>query len=197
MIDIALNCLRVELENYLRIRQNQSSTLPKVQLGSLVDPTAGGLAFDRDMLAMTMVHLQEERLLKNAPPVTQQTRSGKISHRNPDIKLMLYLMFAANFKRYSDSLSLISQVIAFFQMKATFDASNTPSLVAPLEKMATDMLFMDFEQLNLLWGTLGTSYLPSVVYKIRLVPIRDEAIQGEKPIVNKVDIVGAGRGGLS
>ncbi|MDJ0839638.1 MAG: DUF4255 domain-containing protein [Acidobacteriota bacterium] len=193
MIEIALHSIKQELETYLRVKLDLAPSEQKIHLGPLVDGGGGGLSFNRNLLAMTLVHMQEERLLKNAPPATRVMPSGAIAHRPPDIKLILYLMFSANCANYSESLKLISLVVAFFQMKGAFDASNTPSLTEPVERLSADMMSMDFEQLNLLWGTLGTSYLPSVVYQIRLVPVRDDADKGERPPVKQIGMTGGGR----
>jgi hypothetical protein len=32
---------------------------------------------------------------------------------------------------------------------------------------------MNFEQMNHLWGILGGKYIPSVLYKLRLIPIQE------------------------
>ena len=38
---------------------------------------------------------------------------------------------------------------------------------------------MTFEQQNHLWGALGAKYMPSVMYRLALVAVRDEQIEAE------------------
>ena len=43
-----------------------------------------------------------------------------------------------------------------------------------VEQLAFDLHSMPIDELNHLWGTLGSSYLPSVLYRVRTVPIQKQ-----------------------
>ena len=48
---------------------------------------------------------------------------------------------------------------------------------ASLEKLVFEMVNMNFEELNNLWGVLGGAYFPSVVYKVRMVKVQLDATE--------------------
>jgi len=61
---------------------------------------------------------------------------------------------------------------------------------ATLEKLTFDMVNMNFEQLNNLWGVLGGSYFPSVVYKVRLVKVQAaETVQAPEILETEIRTV--------
>jgi hypothetical protein len=45
---------------------------------------------------------------------------------------------------------------------------------------------MNFEQVNHLWSTLGGKYLPSVLYKMKLVTIADQDNQIEGGLITEI-----------
>jgi hypothetical protein len=51
-----------------------------------------------------------------------------------------------------------------------------------------EMFTLNFEQVNHLWSTLGGKYLPSVLYKLRVVGVEDEAIDAEGDFIKQVRI---------
>ncbi|MCY7327045.1 MAG: DUF4255 domain-containing protein, partial [Saprospiraceae bacterium] len=75
-------------------------------------------------------------------------------------------------------LKRISKVVLFFQRKNVFTPENVgANLVFPtevgVEKIILDLFTLNFEQINHLWGVLGGKYMPSVLYKLRIVAIQN------------------------
>jgi hypothetical protein len=54
------------------------------------------------------------------------------------------------------------------------------------------MVSMNFEQVNHLWATLGGKYLPSVLYKVRMVAIEDDTPQMEADTISRFSITNSG-----
>jgi hypothetical protein len=48
------------------------------------------------------------------------------------------------------------------------------------------MVTLSFQDLNNLWGILGSKYLPSVMFKVRLIKISEEFQEGTAPIVQEI-----------
>ena len=44
-----------------------------------------------------------------------------------------------------------------------------------IEKLIVEMISLTFEQQNHMWGTLGAKYLPSVLYKVRMLVVQRSA----------------------
>lgn len=88
-------------------------------------------------------------------------------------------MFMANFsaKNYSDGLAAISYVISFFQQNPWFNQDNAPDLGPEIDKISMEMANLDPVDLNYVMSTLGTKYMPSVFYKLRLLSFASTAMQ--------------------
>ena len=130
-------------------------------------------------IVLTLVNIEEEHSLKNNYPIRQDD-TAFISQK-PTLYLNLYLLFTANFDRYEESLKHLGYVLQFFQMnnKISFtDAfGNTYNLLFSLHNIG-------FENMNNLWMVLGNRYMPSVIYKVRLVFIQESPPNQGKVITN-------------
>jgi len=89
----------------------------------------------------------------------------------PPLNLNLYVMVAANFGsgNYAESLKFLSNAIAFFQRQPCFDHSITPDLDRRIDRLVLDIENINIQDLSSLWGVLSGKYLPSVLYKVRMV----------------------------
>ena len=147
-----------------------------------------------DMVFITLVNTEEETAAKSQLPYLK-TPDDKLYVVNPDIKLNLYIIFSAYSNaeseaappRYERALKLLDQVIFFFQYRNVFTNNQYPELMnAGIEKIIMDPISLTFEQLNHLWATLGSKYLPSVVYKCRMLTFREAAVTPEQPLIKEL-----------
>lgn len=94
------------------------------------------------------------------------------------IYVNLHLMFMANFsdKNYADGLAAISRVIGFFQRHSCFTHANSPELQPGIDKLTLDMENLNPVDVSYVMGVLGTKYLPSAFYKLRLLPFDSNAM---------------------
>ena len=63
---------------------------------------------------------------------------------------------------------------------------NAPDLVDPVEKLVFEMVNLNIQELSQIWGVHGGKYLPSVLYKTRMVTISEDIIS------DSFDIMGLG-----
>jgi Pvc16 N-terminal domain len=124
---------------------------------------------------ISLINVQEEAALKNTSHV--ERRLGELKYIEPPVYVNLFLLFAFDFAAYPTSLTHLSKTIELFQAKRWFGPATQsgPGAVpfpATLEKLVFDMVNLNFEELNNLWGVLGGTYLPSAIYKVRLVKIQ-------------------------
>jgi hypothetical protein len=99
------------------------------------------------------------------------------------IYLNLYVMVAANFSggNYSEALKFISSTISFFQRFPVFDHDVTPDLDSRIEKLMLEIENLKINELSNLWTLLGGKYLPSVLYKVRMVAFDAGDVIGQVP----------------
>jgi hypothetical protein len=91
------------------------------------------------------------------------------------------VLFAANFpeNNYREGLRFLSAVIYFFQGQHTFNPQNTPSLPPEVEKITVEIINLEFAVLSNIWSMLGGKYLPSIVYKFRMLNFNQYAMNEE------------------
>ena len=128
-------------------------------------------------IIMSLVNIEQDTPLRNNPYYTNISET-QIKRHNPQVVLNLYVLFACIPTGESNTtipaLEYIFQVIAAFQKQNVFTVSELnfstqPNSILQPKKIIFDQYSMTFEQLNHLWGVLGGKYLPSVLYKVRLI----------------------------
>ncbi|MCB0502243.1 MAG: DUF4255 domain-containing protein [Bacteroidetes bacterium] len=135
---------------------------------------------------LSLVNIEEDRISKN-PDGIYRTHNSVIK-RNPEILLNLYILFSANTGNYITALSRISNIIQCFQSTNFFTKESYPSLDPKIDKLHLELYTMNFEQINHLWSTLGGKYLPSVLYKMKLVTIVDEDNKVDGSLIREIKI---------
>jgi hypothetical protein len=174
MIKEALSFLEKELRNYLSVKLNSGSE-EVIKVGNIVKVLDGDgdTSTNAARALISIVNIEEDRLSKS--PDNYRKVDDKIVYKNPRIYLNLYLLIAAKQTDYSEALKVLSFIIQFFQHKSVFDIQNSPLLEPKIERLVLDLHTLNFEQMNHLWGILGGKYVPSVLYKMRVVGIEEEA----------------------
>jgi len=132
-------------------------------------------------VAIMIANIEEEKIFK-AQLQKQRRTDNDIEVANPEIKLNLYVLVAANpgtnAGSYDAALKRLSEVVTYFQGTSFFDKTDYPEL-DPIEYLVVELYSLSFEQQNQLWASLGGKYMPSVIYKVRLVVI-DRGFMGAK-----------------
>lgn len=170
MFDKAVGFLTDEVNAYLRKRTGDTGDV--VDAGTIVDDTGKWTVPDGQM-RLSLINIEEERVTRSQVPERRYV-DGHHVVLQPDLKLNLLVMVAARLKDYRDSLRYLSLVMTFFQSHPTFNASDDPALDPRIARLNVELLSYGPEQLNQLWAYVGGKYLPSVLYRIRLITLQDE-----------------------
>lgn len=175
MLDVALHFLTAELNAYLVARGARKATdeIGKVEVGRLVDD-AGKWAITDDHVGVSLIHIDEERVMRSQLPETIVS-GGKHIVLEPKLKLNLHVLFAAKFQKYDEALRSLSLVLTYFQSHPTFTQDTYPGLDPRIERLTVELQSLSFEQLNQVWAFLGAKHLPSAIYKVRMVALQDSA----------------------
>jgi len=90
---------------------------------------------------------------------------------SPPLFLNLHVLLVANFGtgNYGDFLRHLSSAIGFFQRHPLFDRETAPDMDSHLERLVLEPENLSISELSNLWGILGGKYLPSILYKVRMV----------------------------
>ncbi|MGZ3751832.1 MAG: DUF4255 domain-containing protein [Mucilaginibacter sp.] len=191
MIDQVLTFLNTQLDSYLRIKLDVTNSNPFIQLANIAwndtEAAGGGNGNNTPSNAfITLVNIEEDRISKSPENYVRQDNST--IYKNPRIYLNLYVLFAVNLSSYTESLKRLSYIIQFFQYQSVFTPLSSPGLPVGVEKLILDLSTLSFQDMNNLWGILGSKYLPSVMYKMRLISISEEFVQGDAPLLHQINI---------
>lgn len=197
MIHTCLSFLTNELNDYLKLRTG-SPTVDRVFLTS-VATEGGGVVIPNKSLGVSLINIEEDRVYKDQKS-TLINNKGNVERLNPEIKLNLYVLISANFQDtdsedsindYAEGLKQLSWIISFFQAKNVFTPENSPKLAdfdPNLTKLVVELYSYSFEQLYNFWSVVGAKYLPSVLYKIRILTFQEREFFDTTIPIEKIGI---------
>lgn len=182
MIGAALDLLTRELNASLRRGLGLDSDIAVLSAVAGLDGQAVPQAEDR--LAVFLVNIERDP----AGPRSPTQRSGGLTRMvqgQPAVWLNLLVMFAANFRgaNYAESLKLVAHTVAFFQSRPVFEPQNCPGMDRGIARLVLDLESLSISDLTNLWGVLGGQYLPSVLYRVRLLRIDAGMVDSQLPLV--------------
>jgi hypothetical protein len=177
LLDIALKFLKDELNSYIKLQTGSSTDV--INLCQVVDDT-GKYAIKSETIGVALINIEEERITKAQLPDYSYV-NGQHIKREPELKLNLHVIIAANFTHYDIALKYLSFALTYFQSHPFFSPSEYPSLDPRITKLIVELLSLGYEQLNQIWAYIGGKQLPSVFYKVRLVAIQDQTLTAVQP----------------
>ncbi len=183
MIAAALGLIASQLNETLR-RSLRSVEDPLV-LSNLIESDGSSVPLAANKLAMFLVNVERE--IASRSPGRVDSGTGRLGFQAPPLHVNLLLMFAANFSgpNYPEALKLISATLAFFQSRPVFDHGNSPELDRDIEKLVLELEPLNIADMGNIWGILGGHYVPSVMYRLRMITIAPEGIGAQVPPISR------------
>jgi len=148
-----------------------------VALTNIVHHDGGVNDATKDRVVMTLYNITRENVISTY--VAAQGGGESLAVVQPPIYIDLHIVFMANFSagNYSDGLAAISRIISFFQQNPWFTQARAPELGPEIGKITLELASLDPVEVNYIMSMLGTRYLPSVFYKLRMLPFASGAMQ--------------------
>lgn len=172
MIDLALISIQKSLLDYFKTRFGLEDS--RIVLAPIFDKNGKAINDDESnpKIIITLTSLEQEKANRkpNSP--------GGINH---PINMNLFIMFTIAFPdtQYVEALSYLSNIIGFFQANNVLSHQNAAGLDATIEKLAFEMVNQNTQDQNFTWNILGGKYLPSVLYKVRMISIQESSGRGD------------------
>ncbi len=174
MIGETLELIRSELNNFIISKVGAGGGQDRVTLTSFVDGN-GAIAIPDDSIGLCLLNIEEEKHLKTVGMVQKQRSEITSQMVRPPININLHIMFAAYFNQYQESLKYISYIMSFFQSKPVFDIENTPAMSnLDTKRLIFELNSINLEQLHYIWSMVGTRYLPSSIFKVRMLTLHEK-----------------------
>lgn len=180
MIDAAVSHIARELNQYLK--RTFSLTEDVVVVSNILEQDGTVVSHANNKIVVSLVNIT-----KDTTPFRQKALVNSGADRsvvsNQPVFLNIHLMFAAYFSgsNYQQGLRFLSNTIAFFQGQPLFDHHNSPELDRQIDRLILDIENLDINDLSSLWSILSGKYLPSILYKVRMVSVDSGAVRRQTP----------------
>ncbi|MDC8760328.1 DUF4255 domain-containing protein [Janthinobacterium fluminis] len=181
MIHAAIEHLAQHLNQFLRRTHKLSDDIVVVSNVVAQDGTVAPHIANK--LVVCLVNIEKDTLPQQAHVAA--SGAGRAPVYGKPLFLNLYMLVAANFsdKNYPEALKFISSAIGFFQHTPVFDHQVTPDLDERIDKLLLDMENLKTHELSNLWSMLSGHYLPSALYRVRMVGYGADTLTGQVPTV--------------
>jgi hypothetical protein len=187
VIDQVLGHLATHLNGYYRRTFQVAEDVAVVS--NLQELGGSPVVVASNRMVLFLSSIEHDTLAHRAKAPAQPSAQGTI-RRVPPVFLNLLVMCAANFSgnQYPQALKFLSGAIAFFQGNAVFDHQNTPDLDRRLDRLALNMEDLGSQQMHSLWSIHGGRYLPSVLFRVRMVALDSGMLQGRDPGIARAEV---------
>jgi hypothetical protein len=182
LIGEALRLLVHELDSALQRQAPGGSSL--AALTNLVNANGAAVPEAAEKIAVFIVNISQEDI-PTRPADGLRGDGQTFKQQQPPLHLSLQVMFAANFSgsTYDEALKRISGTIEFFQGRPSFTHHNTPGLPAGLTQLTMAIENLNAADLSHIWTIHGGRYLPSVLYRMRVLSLDAGRIEAQPPAV--------------
>ncbi len=182
MIDSAISHIANQLNQYLK--RLSESTEEIVVISNLVEQDGNMAADVTNKIVVFLVNIQ-----KDTGPYRQTPNTAAGSDRtvvtSPPLYLNVYLMVTGHFSHYPQALKMMSHAVSFFQRRPVFDHQHTPDLDRRIQRLVMEIENLSIQDLSNLWGVISGKYLPSILYKVRMVAFDAEDVTAYVPTVRE------------
>jgi len=178
MIGSTLDKIAERLNQYICEKLQLPATEEKVtQVGFLHNLQSSR----SESLVIKMIRVGEDAAPTSTIP--SRTLDGSYAATAPPIMLDLHILIASNCRpnQTSSGLDLLTHAIDFLHEAPTWDRNQSPELPDRVSRLRFEMETLDFEQQASLWTSLGSIYLPSVIYKVQML-LESDSIDKATPV---------------
>lgn len=174
VIGRTLSFVRGQLDAYLRAELASGADDPVADMVTFIDgDKLDPLGFKEESVGVMLISVEEERQLRAADPYLRPQEDGRLLRGQPDLRMILHVLFVARFKQYDSAWDHLTRVIEFLQSNRRIERDSQPALPPRIERLTFELMAQSFADLSNVWNALRSSYLPSVLYRVGLVVLRD------------------------
>jgi hypothetical protein len=182
MIDLAIQHVTSQLNQYLKRAFDLSEDI--VVASAILEQDGSAVPQISNKIVSFVINIEKDDSCGSG--MGQGWGDRSILSSRP-VSLNIYLVFAANFSggNYMEALKFLSCTIGFFQRRPVFDHQNSPEMDRKIEKLVLDIENINLKDLSSLWGAISGKYLPSIIYKMRMVTFDSGDIIVQTPLIKK------------
>ncbi|MEL6204564.1 MAG: DUF4255 domain-containing protein [Pseudomonadota bacterium] len=176
MIDRALTFIASSLDGHLARRADGQG--PHAGIGALVDREGPVDPAIRAKVLVTLVNVERATNTSRSKSTFDLAESGEtLVQTHSPIRLHLFTLMTATLDEgepdngYAAALARLSATIAFLHAAEVMTRQTHPDLPEGIERLVFELVSLEQDAQARLWSTLGGGYLPSVLYRVRMVAL--------------------------
>jgi hypothetical protein len=157
---------------------------------------------NKSSMILSLVNIEEDKTLKNQSLYKEYSGNGNSieKYKKPSQNLILSLLFTSYNKdqnNYSEGLDKLEYIIKCLQYNNVFYYDDTNLFeqtevseiqAKTMNKIILDLVSLKSDQLNQMWSYLGSRYMPSVLYSMRMIRVQNETNLPTDPIIDKAKV---------
>ncbi|MGY3791995.1 DUF4255 domain-containing protein [Aquimarina sp. 433] len=186
MLDKALLFITDYLNKNLKLTFGLNEDV--VVLSSLVNLDGSVTKNIENKVILSIINLEHEKTVKNMGGYIPDSR-GSFSKVDPPVYINVFLLVSANYnsENYIESLKMLSAVIGIFQSPIIFTRDTHPDLDVLLGRLSFEIFNTPIQELSHIWSGIGAKYVPSMIYKVRMIAFQKERVKEEVSGVSGLD----------
>jgi hypothetical protein len=187
MIGTVLQYIRSTLDAHVTTVMGDGSITPNAEKVVFADASRTDvLSFKSDAVTMLLLGVEEERTHRAPDPYVRNV-NGTTVRVQPDLPLALSLFLVAQFKNLDVAWEHLSAVIDFFRAHRELE-TTAPAPANDVTRLQFELIPMRFSEQNEIWSALRAAHHPSVLYRVRMVVLRDRASAEQSPKTELIQI---------
>jgi len=145
----------------------------KAEMSSIVNQDGTIALQSENKVLITLLNIEKEPF----------SASGQVIGRQK-LSLNLLVIFSCHFSNsnYSEGIRFLDLIITYFEENYTLEAQN---IYDGNNKIKVEIETYNIDKVHNVWATIGAKYLPSVVYKLRMIVVDSNSITTFVPAVQK------------
>lgn len=181
MIDKALLFIKDVLNQEFQLAMDLKDD--PVVISSLINPDGSVASTAENKIVISIINLEHETAVKSHQNYYREGGEAGFGKTRPPVFLNVYLLISANYdsNNYMEANKRLSRVITTFQGHSFFTKQDYPAMEDPLEKLTFEIYNLPINELSHIWSGIGAKYVPSIIYKVRMLTLQEDVIQKEVP----------------
>ena len=157
-------------------------------ISSLINPDGSVTENIQNKVVLSLINLEHETTTKY---VGNYSTGGanEFGRKSPPVHLNMFLLVSANYDsgNYTEALKMLSSVINIFQSNTYFTKADHPDMEAPVEKLTFEIFNLPINEFSHIWSGIGAKYVPSILYKVRMITMDQQTIKEVIPGIAGLD----------
>jgi hypothetical protein len=184
MIEKALQFTGKALNQYVKKKFGIEDDV--VMINPIIDQNGAVPKENQNKIIISLIHVEQETT-KQFYNRNHKLANGNYVRASLTYRYNLFTLITPNFDNYSEALKFLDASIQFFQINESVDATKNASIPPEIGKLEYEFQKGEnYMQMQNLWTALGAKYQPSVIYKLRLVTIVSDEVEGFDEAVKSI-----------